>query len=102
MSMFTTLKGTALWGATAVVVAIIGAATYLASQSVLSGSDWLVVASTVLAGVVGVSAAHVTGAAVNAASQGSASGDFGSSDPPASPLAETPTAGRSAMPNPGG
>lgn len=102
MTMFTTLKGSALWAAAAIVVSVTGAATYLASQSILSGSDWLVVASTVLAGTVGVSAAHVTGAAINAAQQGSASGDIGSSDPPASPLAETLTAGRSAMPNPGG
>jgi hypothetical protein len=100
--MFTTLKGSALWAAALMVTAIIGAATYLASQRILSGSDWLVVAGTVLAGIVGVSAAHVTGAAVNAANQSSASGVVGPPDPPASPLAVTPNAGRSAMPNPGG
>lgn len=100
--MFDTLKGSALWGATAVVVAIIGAATYLASQRILSGSDWLVVAGTVLAGVVGVSAAHVTGQAVNAANQSPPAAGLGTSDPPRSQLADNPGIGQSAMPKPGG
>lgn len=63
-TMFTNLKGGALWAATAIVVAILGAATYLASQSILSGSDWLVVGSAVLTGTVGVTTAHVAGNAV--------------------------------------
>lgn len=62
--MFSQLKGGALWAVTAVVLAAIGAATYLASQSVLSGSDWLVIITPILTGTVGIASAHVAGNAV--------------------------------------
>lgn len=59
--MFTMLKGSALYVAGGLVLAVVGAATYLASQSVLSGSDWLAVITPILAGIVGVTSAHVAG-----------------------------------------
>lgn len=65
--MITTLKGATLYVVGGIVLAVVGAATYLASQSVLSGSDWLVVISSILAGVVGVTSAHVAGQTAAAA-----------------------------------
>lgn len=66
-AMLATLKGAALYVSGAIVLALIGASTYLASQGVLSGSDWLVVGTAVLAGVGIVTGAHVTGAQVASA-----------------------------------
>jgi hypothetical protein len=59
--MLETLKGAALYVAGAIVLAIVGAATYLASQGTLTGSDWLTIVVPVLTGVVGVTSAHVAG-----------------------------------------
>jgi heme A synthase len=57
--MLTTLRGSTLWAVTAIVLAVIGAATYLSSQGILSGSDWLVLGTAVLASVGIVTGAHV-------------------------------------------
>lgn len=65
--MFITLKGAALYVAGGLVLAVVGASTYLASQSVLSGSDWLAVITPILAGIVGVTSAHVAGQTAAAA-----------------------------------
>ena len=59
--MWSTLKGAALWVAGGITLAIIGAATYLASTGTLTGQDWLTIVVPVLTGVVGVTTAHVTG-----------------------------------------
>lgn len=65
--MITALKGGTLWAVVAIVLAIVGASTYLASQGILSGSDWLVLGTAVLASVGIVTGAHVASqAAVNA------------------------------------
>lgn len=58
--MLETLKGAALYVAGAIVLGIVGAGTYLASQSILTGSDWLVIATAVLAGTGIVTTAHTT------------------------------------------
>lgn len=66
-TMITALKGGVLWAVVLIILAIIGAATYLASQGILSGSDWLVLGTAVLASVGIVTGAHVASqAAVNA------------------------------------
>ena len=57
--MLTTLKGSTLWAVVAIVLGVLGAATYLASQGILSGSDWLVLGTAVLASVGIVTGAHV-------------------------------------------
>lgn len=67
--MLTTLKGGPLAAVTVVVLAVLGAVTYLASTGTLTGADVLVVISTLLAAVTGVTAAHVTGQVVASASQ---------------------------------
>lgn len=59
--MLTTLKGGTLWAALAIVLAVIGSVTYLASQSILTGADTLTVIVLILTGVVGVTSAHVAG-----------------------------------------
>lgn len=65
--MWETLKGAALYVAGAITLAIIGAATYLASQGTLTGQDWLTITVPVLTGVVGVTTAHVAGTQVASA-----------------------------------
>lgn len=62
--MFTTLSKSAIWPATAIVLAIIGAAAYLCSQGDLPGGDVLTLLVSILTAVGGVTAAHVTGTAV--------------------------------------
>lgn len=78
----------------AIVLAVIGAATYLASQNVLSGSDWLVVASGLTAGTIGVTTAHVTGnqvaAALNTPPPVTAVSAASVGAPAAGPIAEVP------------
>jgi hypothetical protein len=59
--MWETLKGATLYVVGVIVLAIIGAATYLAQSGVLTGSDWLTITVPVLTGVVGVTASHVAG-----------------------------------------
>lgn len=61
--MLTTLKGSALVVMGVLVLAIIGAVTYLAQAATLTGSDALTVYTLVLTGVVGVGSAHVSGQA---------------------------------------
>jgi hypothetical protein len=63
--VLSSLKGSALAAVSAILLAVIGASTYLASQGTLSGSDWLVIITPILASVGIVTAAHVTGVAVN-------------------------------------
>jgi len=67
--MLTQLKGPALYVVGAVVLAIVGAAPSLSSQGTLSGSEWLVVAGSVLTGTVGITTAHVASNATAAAIQ---------------------------------
>jgi hypothetical protein len=62
--MFTSLRGGPLYAATIIVIAIVAAATALAWHGTLSGSDWLIIATPILAGVVGVTSAHVAGTAL--------------------------------------
>lgn len=77
--MIGTLTKTAIWPATLIVLAVIGAVTYLGSQGVVSGSDIVTIMVLILTGVIGVTATHVAGnVAVNAAS------------PPAQPAGPTP------------
>jgi hypothetical protein len=67
LSMLDTLKGPALYVAGALVLALIGAATYLSAQGILTGEAWLVIVTPIITGVVGVTSAHVAGTqAVNA------------------------------------
>lgn len=65
--MLDTLKGNALWGAVLIVLTVIGAITYLASQSILNGADVLTVITLILTGVVGLTSAHVAGQTAAAA-----------------------------------
>lgn len=57
--MLDTLKGPALWAAGIIVLAVVGAVTYLASQGTMSGSDVMSVVILILTGVVGITSAHV-------------------------------------------
>lgn len=75
--MLTTLKGAPLYGAVAIVLAVIGAITYLASQNIMSGADVLTVITLILTGVVGITSAHVAGQTASAAFN---------TPPPAAPL----------------
>lgn len=79
--MLGSLTKTAIWPATLIVLAIIGAITYLGSQGVVSGSDIVTIVVLILTGVIGVTAAHVGGnTAVNAANQ---------TAPPAAPTTQS-------------
>lgn len=66
-AMLATLKGGVLWAVVAVILAVLGAVTYLASQSILSGSDVLTLVTLILTGVVGLTSAHVAGQTAAAA-----------------------------------
>jgi hypothetical protein len=81
--MLTSLKGAALWVAGGVVLALIGAVTYLTQNGNIAGSDALVIFVSVLTGVTGITTAHVTGQQVTAALQ---------TPPPVQAAATTPTA----------
>ena len=59
--MWETLKGATLYVVGGIVLAIIGAATFLANQGTLTGQDWLTIVVPILTGVVGVTSAHVAG-----------------------------------------
>jgi hypothetical protein len=59
--VISTLKGSPLWAVVVVVLAVIGSVTYLASQSILTGSDVLSIIILILTGVVGITTAHVAG-----------------------------------------
>lgn len=65
--MWSSMKTSQLLAVVVVLVAVIAGATVLAWKGVLSGSDWLVIATTILAGVIGVSSAHVAGQTAAAA-----------------------------------
>jgi hypothetical protein len=88
-AMFTTLKGAALWVAGGIVLAVIGAATYLTSAGDLNGSDWLAIILPILTGVIGVTSAHVAGqtaaAAFNTPSPGGPSSPVRGAVPVAAP-----------------
>jgi hypothetical protein len=62
--MFTSLRGGPLYAATVIVVAVVATATVLAWHGTLTGSDWLIVITPILTGVVGVTSAHVAGTAL--------------------------------------
>lgn len=92
--MFSSLKGGPLWATAAVIVAVLGSATALAWQGVLTGSDWLAVAAPILTGGAAIGGAHVANQAaarqqISAPVQGVVQ-----SDPPG----PVPGAGVSAMP----
>jgi hypothetical protein len=61
VAMFTSLKGGPLWAALIVVLAAVGAVTYLASAGHISGADALIVITAVVTAVTGVASAHVAG-----------------------------------------
>ena len=65
--MFDTLKGPALYAATAILLALVGAVTFLVADGDLTGSDALIVFTPILTGVIGLGAAHVAGQTVAAA-----------------------------------
>lgn len=91
--MLDTLKGNALLAAAVIVLAVIGAVTYLASQSILSGADTLTIITLVLTGVVGVTSAHVAGQTAAAA--------FNTPTPTPTVPAPTPPAPTPTSPVPG-
>ena len=66
-TMLTTLKGAALWVAGGIVLALIGAVTYLTQNGNIAGADALVIYVSILTGVTGITTAHVTGQQVTAA-----------------------------------
>lgn len=72
--MITSLKGGTLWAVVVVVLAVIGSATALVYNGTLSGDLWVAIVSSVLAGTIGVTVAHVSGNQVMAAATTSASG----------------------------
>jgi hypothetical protein len=65
--MLSALKGGPLWAALAVLLAVIGAVTYLAASGYVSGSDALTVIIAILTAVTGVTSAHVAGQTAAAA-----------------------------------
>jgi hypothetical protein len=65
LSVLTSLKGAALWVAGGIVLALIGAVTYLTQNGNIAGADALVIYVSVLTGVTGIT--HVTGQQVTAA-----------------------------------
>jgi hypothetical protein len=65
--VLTSLKGAALWVAGGIVLALIGAVTYLTQNGNIAGSDALVIYVSILTGVTGITTAHVTGQQVTAA-----------------------------------
>jgi len=87
--MLTTLKGAALWVAGGIVLALIGATTYLAQAGTITGPDALVIFTPILTGVVGVTTAHVTGNQVTAALRTPPLGPAQSAVPPPGPPSTT-------------
>lgn len=67
--MLETLKGSTLWAVVIIVLSVLGAATYLSSQGILTGSDWLVLGTAVLASVGIVTGAHIASQAAVSAIQ---------------------------------
>lgn len=65
--MLSTLTGSALWAALVIILAAIGAVTYLASANDITGTDALTVITAVIVAVTGVTSAHVAGQTAAAA-----------------------------------
>jgi hypothetical protein len=65
--MLSNLKGGTLWAVVLLTLGVIGACTALAYNGTLSGDLWLAVITPIIAGLTGVTAAHVTGNQVAAA-----------------------------------
>lgn len=84
--MLTTLKGGTLWAVVAVILAIVGSATYLASQNILSGGDVLTIFTTLLAAVGIVTGAHVAGQTAASAFNTPAPGQVSPPDPTPAPV----------------
>lgn len=59
--MLTSLSKSALWPVTLVILAVIGAAAYLASQNVISGAEIVTLLTLILTGAVGLTTVHVAG-----------------------------------------
>lgn len=72
--VISTLKGGPLWAVVLIVLAVIGAATALVYNGTLTGDLWIAVITPLIAGVTGVTAAHITGNQVSAALQTSPPG----------------------------
>src|SRR5579862_4635207 len=89
--MLDTLKGGTLWAVVVVVLGVLGCATYLASQAILSGSDWLVLGTAVLASAGIVTGAHVAGQTAAAAFNTPVPGSGVAPTPPAAPAPATTT-----------
>ena len=102
--MLTTLKGGALWAALVIVLAVVGATTYLASSGDITGTDALTVVTAVLVAVTGVTSAHVAGqtaaTAFNTPAPGNGSAPLPSATPAPVPVtpASTVAAPAPAMP----
>lgn len=88
-AMLTTLKGGALWAALVIILAVIGATTYLASAGDITGTDALTIVTAVLVAVTGVTSAHVAGqtaaSAFNTPAPGSGSAPLPSAAPAPGP-----------------
>src|SRR5579862_5345049 len=84
--MLDTLKGGTLWAIVVVVLGVLGCATYLASQNILSGADWLVLGTAVLASAGIVTGAHVAGQTAAAAFNTPVPGPGVTLPPPAAPV----------------
>lgn len=106
--VLTTLKGGTLWAVVAIVLGVLGAATYLASQGIMSGGDVLTLFTAILAAVGIVTGAHVAGQTAAAAFNTPAPGPNVSPPTPTALVPANPTPGlvpnaaQPAMPTPGG
>lgn len=92
--MFSGLRGGPLWGTVAIVISVLAAATVLAWQHVLTGSDWLAVVSPVLTGGAAIGGAHVANQAAASLRRPASAAGVVQNDPPGQPSG----AGISAMP----
>lgn len=94
--MLATLKGGALWAALTIVLAVVGATTYLASAGDITGTDALTVVTAVLVAVTGVTSAHVAGqtaaSAFNTPAPGNGSAPLPSAAPAPVPVTPAPVA----------
>lgn len=101
-----TLKGGTLWAVVAVILAILGSVTYLASSGDVTGTDALGVIGAVLVAVTGVTSAHVAGQTAAAAFNTPAPGPNVPPTPPPAPGPTSltpgmvPNAAPNAMPQP--
>lgn len=95
--MFAALKGSTLWAALVVILAIIGAVTYLAANGNITGADALIVITAIVTAVTGVTSAHVAGQTAAAAFNTPPPGPV-LSPPTAPPVADSP-ASAPAMPS---